>query len=89
MAFVLSGPQQLVLLSAMLLWVQLLRCEARPQPSDLFKQIDKDLHNFRNGVSIGMVEQVYCSNNDQGANRCAYQQLWCQAMLLLQCLQPP
>ncbi|KAL3136015.1 hypothetical protein ABBQ32_007052 [Trebouxia sp. C0010 RCD-2024] len=62
----LTGQQQHVFLGVLLLWVYVLPTEARPQQSDLFKQIDKDLHHFRNGISIEMVEQVYCSNSDQG-----------------------
>lgn len=83
----LTGQQQHVFLGVLLLWVYVLPTEARPQQSDLFKQIDKDLHHFRNGISIEMVEQVYCSNSDQGARRCTCQQLRCKPMLLLQGLE--
>lgn len=83
----LTGRQQRVVLGVLLLWVHLLPTEARPQQLDLFKQIDKDLHHFRNGISIEMVEQVYCSNSDQGACRCTRQQLRRDSMLLLQGLQ--
>ena len=62
--------QHRVLSSAVIL-SYLLRSEARPQQSDLFKQIERDLHNFRDGISMAMVEQVYCSNNDQGAGCCS------------------
>lgn len=40
--------------------------QGRSQTSDLYKQINDDLHNFRNGVTLNMVEQVYCSNSDSG-----------------------
>lgn len=60
------SPWQFRALSSLVILSYILRFEARPQQSDLFKQIDLDLHNFRAGISIDMVEQVYCSNSDQG-----------------------
>ena len=53
-------------LSSVVILSYILRFEARPQQSDLFKQIEQDLHKLGAGISIDMVEQVYCSNSDQG-----------------------
>ena len=74
-----SAWQQCILSSVVII-SYLLRSEALPQHSDLFEQIEWDLHNFRDGISMDMVEQVYCSNNDPGADCCA-----CQTY----CLCPP
>lgn len=54
------------LLSVVSLWLHFWLSEARPHESELFAQIDKDLHEFQDGITLDMVEQVYCSNNDQG-----------------------
>lgn len=62
----LFRPWQRRALSSVMILSYIFRFEARPHQSDLFKQIDRDLHNFRAGISINMVEQVYCSNSDQG-----------------------
>ena len=63
----LFGTWRHRVLSSAVILSYLLRSEARPEQSDLFKQIERDLHNFRDGISMEMVEQVYCSNTDQGA----------------------
>ena len=62
----LISPWQRRALSSVVVLSYILRLEARSQQSDLLKQIERDLHNFRAGISIDMVEQVYCSNSDQG-----------------------
>lgn len=69
----LFSPWQRHVLSSVVILSYILRFEARPQQSDLFKQIDRDLHNFRAGISIDMVEQVYCSNSDQGQVAAVYE----------------
>ena len=64
------GTWQHCVLSGAVILSYLLPSEARPQQSDLFKQIERDLRNFSDGISMDMVEQVYCSNTDQGVGCC-------------------
>ena len=60
--------QHRALLSVVSLWLHVWLSEARVDESHLFAQIDKDLHEFRDGITLDMVEQVYCSNDDQGSS---------------------
>lgn len=73
----LFGTWQHRVLSSAVILSYLLRSEARPEQSDLFKQIERDLHNFRDGISMEMVEQVYCSNTEQGAGCCVCKTVAC------------